>query len=368
MVRVREAAGVATLAFGGMFVAMALQALQIHPTEMYRDAFVAEASNPPTPVRAAPLNRALPEQAHPSAQTQSVPPIRPENDSTDPIDAAAVDALTGRATPLASAPPANAMAQAMTPQQPQTPEPKPQQLASAPPTPTVVPPATLTQPPPAKPLLPDAASGEQPAAVAARIRESVPSELARYFNVFLYVSKASQGPWAQHMFIYHRGDGGELVFEKAVAVSTGRERQEKYFTTTPTGLFELDPDRFDRVHFSARWHHAPMPWAMFLNYTIHGHPTGVALHSGIGHEADLGHRASGGCVRLPPEEAKILFQRFQDEERGNVPVFAMDGTSTSVDGRMIRDTAGNPALAPGYRVLVLIQNEPGAAPLVAIIS
>ena len=366
MVRVREAASVATLAFGGMFVAMALQALHVHPIQMYRYAVVAEASNAPAPVHIVPV-RPAPRIA--AARVFSAPqlaPVEQAKTSTDPVDAAAVAALTGRATPLATTPSPNALAQAA-PQSTETAVTKTQQLAAAaPPQPA---PAALSSPsPPAQPLSVDLASGEQPAAIAARIRESVPPELARYFNVFLYVSKASAGPWAQHMFIYHRGDDGDLVFEKAVAVSTGRERQEKYFTTTPTGLFELDPDRFDRVHFSARWHHAPMPWAMFLNYTIHGHLTGVALHSGIGHEADLGHRASGGCVRLPPEEAKALFQRFQQEEHGDVPVFAMDGSSTDVNGRMTRDPAGNPALAPGYRVLVLIQNEPGSAPLVAIIS
>jgi len=366
MVRVREAASVATLAFGGMLVAMALQALNLHPIQTYLDTFVAEASNRAAPVRVVHAN-SVSRIAVTKVRGASAPaPVQQATTSSDPVDAAAVDALTGRATPLATTPSSNALAQAA-PRAAGTLAAKTQQLASAAlpqPAPAVVSPP----PPPAKPLSVDVGSGEQPAAVAARIRESVPPELARYFNVFLYVSKASQGPWAQHMFIYHRGDDGDLVFEKAVAVSTGRERQEKYFTTTPTGLFELDPDRFDRVHFSARWHHAPMPWAMFLNYTIHGHPTGVALHSGIGHEADLGHRASGGCVRLPPEEAKALFQRFQQEEHGNVPVFAMDGSSTDVNGRMVRDTAGNPALFPGYRVLVLIQNEPGSAPLVAIIS
>ena len=365
MVRVREAASVATLAFGGMLVAMALQALHIHPVQMYRDAVVAEASNPKAPVSVAHIGKPMPSVAARAGNSSAPAPVAEQaKASTDPVDAAAVDALTGRATPLATTPAANALAQAATPQPPQV---KAQELASAPP--PLPAPAALSPPPPlAKRLSVDVESGEQPAAVAARIRESVPPELARYFNVFLYVSKASQGPWAQRMFIYHRGDDGDLVFEKAVPVSTGRERQEKYFTTTPTGLFELDPDRFDRVHFSARWHHAPMPWAMFLNYTIHGHLTGVALHSGIGHEADLGHRASGGCVRLPPEEAKALFQRFQQEEHGKVPVFAMDGSSTDVNGRMVRDTAGNPALFPGYRVLVLIQNDPGSAPLVAIIS
>jgi hypothetical protein len=172
------------------------------------------------------------------------------------------------------------------------------------------------------------------------------------------------------MFIFHKNDDGDLEFEQSIPVSTGRERQEKYFTTTPTGLFELDPNRFDRIHFSRRWHHAPMPWAMFLNYTIHGHLAGVALHSAIGHEADLGRRASGGCIRLPPEMAQELFQRFQREEYGMVPIFAFDEdrNSTSITGRMLKDADGTPVLAPGYRVLLLVQNYPGGPALVAVVS
>ena len=219
-------------------------------------------------------------------------------------------------------------------------------------------------------LAPPATPGEQSGAVAARIRETVPSALFAYFDVYLYVSKASAGAWAQHMFIFHKDDAGDLVFEQSVPVSTGRERNEKYFTSTPTGLFELDSNRFDRVHFSHVWHGAPMPWAMFLNYTIHGHQAGIALHSWAGHEVALGQRASGGCVRLPPEEAQYLFERFQREEGGYVPVFTLDPVSntTNVDGDMLLDAGGTPELAPGYRVLVIIQDYPGGPALVASIS
>jgi L,D-transpeptidase catalytic domain len=207
-------------------------------------------------------------------------------------------------------------------------------------------------------------------AVALRVRDSVPPELFRYFDVYLYVSKAADGAWAQHMFIFHKGPDGRLVFEQSVPVSTGRERQEKYFTSTPTGLFELDPNRFDRHHRSHRWNNAPMPWAMFLNYTIHGRLTGVALHSGIGHVDHLGHRASGGCVRLPPQTAEMLFKRFQAEEYGDVPVFAFDDArdSTRTDGTLARGADGEPLMTQGYKVLVIIQDYPGGPAEVAVLS
>ncbi len=208
----------------------------------------------------------------------------------------------------------------------------------------------------------------QPDDVADRVRAIVPRELFDYFDLYLYVSKAATGPWAQHMYVFHETSDGDLLFEQSFPVSTGRERQEKYFTSTPAGLFELDPDRFDRVHYSHRWNNAPMPWAMFLNYTIRARQTGVALHSADGHAAELGHRASGGCVRLPPEKAEELFERIQQTEAGRVPVFAMDDTTTDKTGRFARDVDGTPLFAQGYKVLLIIEDYPGAPVVVATLS
>jgi hypothetical protein len=208
----------------------------------------------------------------------------------------------------------------------------------------------------------------EPDGVAQRVRDIVPSELFGYFDLYLYVSKAASGPWAQHMVVFRETDSGRLQFEDRFAVSTGRERQEKYFTSTPAGLFELDPDRFDRVHYSHRWNNAPMPWAMFLDYTINGHETGVALHSADGHAADLGHRASGGCVRLPPEKAQELFERIQRTEIGRVPVFAMDGSTTDKLGHIVRNEDGSPLFTQGYKVLLIIEDYPGAPVVVAMLS
>jgi lipoprotein-anchoring transpeptidase ErfK/SrfK len=211
-------------------------------------------------------------------------------------------------------------------------------------------------------------SALQADAVAQRVKESVPPELFSYFHTYLYVSKAAHGAWAQHMFVFHRADSGRMIFVDSFPVSTGREQHEKYFTSTPTGIFELDPNRFDEHHRSHRWGGAPMPWAMFLNYTIHGHLAGIALHSGVGHVAFLGQRASGGCVRMPPEKAEYYFKKFRAEEYGQVPVFAFDGDTTAKDGRLVRDAAGNPEMTEGYRVLLIIQDYPGGPALVAMVS
>jgi hypothetical protein len=209
---------------------------------------------------------------------------------------------------------------------------------------------------------------EQSASVAERVRAVVPRGLFGYFDMYLYVSKAASGPWAQHMYVFHETNDGDLRFEQSFPVSTGREMQEKYFTSTPAGLFELDPGRFDRNHYSHRWNNAPMPWAMFLNYTINDHPTGVALHSAIGHVAFLGHRASGGCVRMPPEKAEELFERIQATEAGRVPVFAMNGTTTDKTGRIALSADGTPLFTQGYKVLLIIEDYPGAPVVVAMLS
>ncbi len=213
---------------------------------------------------------------------------------------------------------------------------------------------------------PAIAPGDADAArIAARLEARVPSDLAGYFDLYLYVSKAATGPWAQHLYMFRRTAQGHFVFERRFAVSTGRERQEQYFTTTPTGLFELDPDRAFRLAHSAKWHGAPMPHAMFLNYSYRTRMSGVALHAATGRLIDkLGHRASGGCVRLPPQMATALFDRITTQLRGKVPVLAFDENrgTTNVVGRMTRDGQGRPVLARGFRVLVVISDDPGPAP------
>jgi lipoprotein-anchoring transpeptidase ErfK/SrfK len=235
--------------------------------------------------------------------------------------------------------------------------------------PLAIPAASTPPPAPVQPSAPQVdESGLQADAVAERVKESVPPELFSYFHTYLYVSKAAHGAWAQHMFVFHRADSGRLVFDDSFPVSTGRERREKYFTSTPVGLFELDPNRFDAHHRSHRWGGAPMPWAMFLNYTIHGHMAGIALHSGIGHVAFLGQRASGGCIRMPPERAEYYFKKFRAEEYGQVPVFAFDGNTTDKDGRLVRDMTGNPQMTEGYKVLLIVQDYPGGPALVAVLS
>jgi len=223
----------------------------------------------------------------------------------------------------------------------------------------------------AEPALPPAAVALDPATenemaqnVAARLSAKVPQALAPYFDLFIYVSKAASGPWGQRLFLFHRSDTSALVFEESFPVSTGREHREQYFGATPTGFFELDSHRFMPMARSAKWDDAQMPWAMFLNYAYRTQMSGVALHAAIGRRelADLGRRASGGCVRLPLVKANELFHRIKATMGGNVPVLAFDDSrgTTNTAGEMVQDSAGNVMVAPGYKVLVFIDPYPGS--------
>jgi len=75
-------------------------------------------------------------------------------------------------------------------------------------------------------------------------------------------------------------------------VSTGRRRY-----STPLGTFR--PTRLERDWYSRKYNWSPMPHSIFF----YG---GVAIH-GTYHTHLLGRRASRGCVRLAPRNARRLF-------------------------------------------------------------
>ncbi len=208
---------------------------------------------------------------------------------------------------------------------------------------------------------------KQTALVEERLRSNLTSELYDNFELFLYVSKAPVGPWAQRMYVFRKEAAGNLVPLYAWPVSTGRERDEynsrglSLPSYTPSGYYELDPQRFFTHHVSSQWGE-PMPFAMFFNWLKNGTRTGVAIHSAVGDEvADLGTRASAGCIRLAPDAARTLFTLIRAQYRGLAPRFAIDrrtGTMSNA-GIVLHDATGRPELAEGYRVLVFIENYGG---------
>ncbi len=82
-------------------------------------------------------------------------------------------------------------------------------------------------------------------------------------------------------------------------VSTGRTGR-----FTPSGNFRAF--RMEKDHYSKEFDDAPMPHSIF--FTDRGH----AIH-GSYETKKLGRPASGGCVRLAPENAKTLFELVQAE-------------------------------------------------------
>jgi hypothetical protein len=203
-------------------------------------------------------------------------------------------------------------------------------------------------------------------AIEQRLKDNLTPEMLQNFGLFIYVSKAETGPWAQHMVVFQKA-GDDLLPLYDWAVSTGRETVEadaagvQLPTTTPTGYFELDPKRFFEDYHSVEWNE-PMPYAMFFNWVDHGQKTGLAIHGasdeGVGL---LGMRASAGCVRLSPENAKTLFTLIRDNYKGQAPKFGFDKyTSTSMTNGMIaHDQQGGVEMAPGYSVLVYIDEYGG---------
>ena len=209
--------------------------------------------------------------------------------------------------------------------------------------------------------------------VVDRLRQSLTREMMASFDLFLYVSKAEHGPWAQHMYVFAKAGNGDLDLKYNWLVSTGLEKPAfnsqgvKLETHTPVGYYQLDPERLYRHHVSSEWHQA-MPFAMFFNWVRDGRQTGLAIHAAVGSDIDLiGQRASAGCIRLSPDNAQTLFALVKSQYRGLAPRFALDrrtGTMSN-QGILLHDASGHLAMADGYKVLIFIENYGGNDNVVA---
>jgi lipoprotein-anchoring transpeptidase ErfK/SrfK len=79
---------------------------------------------------------------------------------------------------------------------------------------------------------------------------------------------------------------------------------------TPTGSYQ--PQALARMHYSKKYHNSPMPHSVFFRggYAIHGtYETGR-----------LGRRASHGCIRLHPSNARELYRLIQSHGSGNTRI------------------------------------------------
>lgn len=80
--------------------------------------------------------------------------------------------------------------------------------------------------------------------------------------------------------------------------------------STPTGKYS--PLSMQKMHYSKRYHNSPMPYSIFFRggYAIHG------THS----LNQLGRKASHGCVRLDPKNAKKLYSMIQKSGKDNAEI------------------------------------------------
>ena len=200
-----------------------------------------------------------------------------------------------------------------------------------------------------------------------RLKNSLTSEMVENFSLFLYVSKADAGPWAQRMYVFQKQPSGDLALLYNWPVSTGREEVElnpqghQLKTDTPSGYYQLDPHRSYEHYTSSEWGQK-MPYAMFFNWEKDGNQTGLAIHAASGDDvAKLGHRASAGCVHLSEDNARTLFAMIHSQYKGLAPRFAYDrrtGTMSN-QGILMHDASGNLKMAEGYKVLVFIEDYGG---------
>jgi hypothetical protein len=168
---------------------------------------------------------------------------------------------------------------------------------------------------------------------------SSPEDIHRA-KVVIIINKASAGSTAQLMRVYV---DGELTYEWKV--STGREKVEKaksgrvYLTTTPVGYFR--PTRLVANYHSNTWK-ADMPHAVFFI-------GGVAIHAST-HIEQLGQRASGGCVRLSPKNARTFFNLVQKMKIENIDRISKNGTD-------VKDQKGNLLKTANRDVLIIVENR-----------
>lgn len=108
----------------------------------------------------------------------------------------------------------------------------------------------------------------------------------------------------QTMHVYR---DGQLLYEWPV--STARPGK-----VTPTGQWTAQ--WLSRNHRSSRYNNAPMPYSIFYS----GH---YAIH-GTDQISRLGRPASAGCVRLHPDNARILFAMVLEEGTQNMRVVVVN--------------------------------------------
>lgn len=172
------------------------------------------------------------------------------------------------------------------------------------------------------------------------------------FTNVIVVNKSNEGHDRQTLRLYQNG---KLI--RFTKISSGRENYEKgcspgqdpkrdhcsvraYWSTTPVGYFDVD--QLVENYFSNLWK-TWMPYAVFFE-------AGIATHQApAGTEGNLGQRASGGCVRMHPNFASVVYNDVKKAGMGLVPKISRDGS-------LKRTAQGDVVREQGYKTLVIVHN------------
>jgi lipoprotein-anchoring transpeptidase ErfK/SrfK len=175
--------------------------------------------------------------------------------------------------------------------------------------------------------------------------------LKEFTNVIV-INKANSGKDKQTLRVYVNGklnqitriSSGRETFEKGCAKGQDSKKDHcsnrAYWSQTPAGYFDID--ELVENYFSNLWQ-TWMPYAVFFD-------SGIATHQAPGGtEGNLGSRASGGCVRMHPSMAPVLFAMVKNAGKGLVPKFGRNGA-------VLKTAQGDVIRWQGYKSLVIVHN------------
>lgn len=185
------------------------------------------------------------------------------------------------------------------------------------------------------------------------------------FNTVIVINKAATGPQAQTLRLYTQG---RLVM--VTKVSTGREdleyvtpdqaearreagkgALESHWRHTTRGFFPLQ--RIEGADYESHENNYHMPYAMFFNeqhgLAVHQVPPDLDGGEAAG-EAQLGHRASSGCVRVHKDFIQIIHSAVTDAGIAVVPVLDIKTGQPRVQLE-----ATSPTHRRGYSTIVVVE-------------
>jgi lipoprotein-anchoring transpeptidase ErfK/SrfK len=181
----------------------------------------------------------------------------------------------------------------------------------------------------------------------------------------IVINKAASGSDAQTLRLY---TNRQLML--TTKVSTGAENLE--YVSTMQGFFRL----FSKGATDSHWRHTTrgfydvkrvegekykssensfhMPYAMFFNdkhgLAVHQVPPDLGGGEAAG-EAQLGSRASSGCVRVSKDYIVQIHDAVEQAGQGRMPVI---DTAT---GKYVLDASGNVQTKVGWRSIVIVQED-----------